>query len=97
MGGRTFHISCRDRLIDSAIQEEAPVPVADKVALKDALVAAMIQLSTPIDKTIRAQIAESISLIASADFPEQWPNLIDVCPTVITLKLALTPMDCPRN
>ncbi|KAI0684913.1 Cse1-domain-containing protein [Cytidiella melzeri] len=57
--------------------EEAPVPESDKAALKDALVAAMIQLSTPSDKTIRAQIAESISLIASADFPHRWSDLID--------------------
>ncbi|KAI0088382.1 importin alpha re-exporter [Irpex rosettiformis] len=57
--------------------EEAPVPEADKAALRSALVAAMIQLSTPGDKTIRAQIAESISLIASVDFPERWSDLID--------------------
>ena len=41
----------------------------------------MIQLSTPSDKAIRAQIAESISLIASADFPDRWSDLIDVSPT----------------
>ena len=86
MGRCAFHVLHHDRLIDSSVQEEAPVPVSDKVALKDALVAAMIQLSTPIDKTIRAQIAESISLIASADFPEQWPNLIDVCSTLVLLQ-----------
>ena len=38
----------------------------------------MITLSSPGDKTIRAQIAESISLIASNDFPKQWHDLIDV-------------------
>ncbi|KAI0825963.1 importin alpha re-exporter [Irpex lacteus] len=56
---------------------QAPVPEADKAALRNALVAAMIQLSTPSDKAVRAQIAESISLIASADFPERWSDLID--------------------
>ena len=38
----------------------------------------MIALSGPKDKAIRAQIAESVSLIAEIDFPENWPNLIDV-------------------
>lgn len=38
----------------------------------------MIALSGPTDKPVRAQIAESISLIASNDFPDQWPDLIDV-------------------
>ncbi|GBE78774.1 Importin-alpha re-exporter [Sparassis crispa] len=37
----------------------------------------MIALSSATDKAMRAQVAESISLIASADFPEQWPDLID--------------------
>lgn len=38
----------------------------------------MIALSSPQDKTVRAQVAETISLIASNDFPERWPDLIDV-------------------
>ena len=38
----------------------------------------MIQLSNASDKAIRAQVAESISLIAKVDFPEQWPDLVDV-------------------
>ncbi|KAI0283530.1 CAS/CSE protein [Russula brevipes] len=37
----------------------------------------MIALSAPNDKLIRAQIAESVSLIAELDFPERWPDLID--------------------
>ncbi|KAI0340315.1 Cse1-domain-containing protein [Trametopsis cervina] len=57
--------------------EDAPVPEPDKAALRGALVAAMIQLSNTSDKAIRAQIAESISLIASADFPHRWSDLID--------------------
>ncbi|KAF5386293.1 hypothetical protein D9757_008606 [Collybiopsis confluens] len=31
----------------------------------------------PADKAVRAQIAESVSLIAELDFPDQWDNLID--------------------
>lgn len=57
--------------------EEAPVSEADKASLRNDLVPAMIALSAPGDKPIRAQIAESISLIASADFPEPWSDLID--------------------
>ena len=42
----------------------------------------MIALSGTNEKAIRAQIAESVSLIAELDFPERWPDLIDVrhCP-----------------
>lgn len=38
----------------------------------------MIALSGPNEKTIRAQVAESVSLIAELDFPERWPDLVDV-------------------
>ena len=40
----------------------------------------MIALSHPADKAIRAQIAESVALIAELDFPTKWPDLIDVRP-----------------
>ena len=50
----------------------------------------MIQLSTPSDKAIRAQIAESISLIASADFPDRWSDLIDVSLSILAVRLGLT-------
>lgn len=54
------------------------MPETDKAALRNDLVPAMIALSAPTDKAVRVQIAESISLIASADFPEPWSDLIDV-------------------
>ena len=54
------------------------MPETDKVSLRNDLVAAMIALSSPTDKAVRAQIGESISLIASVDFPEPWTDLIDV-------------------
>jgi hypothetical protein len=38
----------------------------------------MLALSAPSDKAIRAQVAESVSLIAELDFPVKWENLIDV-------------------
>jgi exportin-2 (importin alpha re-exporter) len=46
----------------------------------------LVVLSNAQDKTIRAQVAESISLIAELDFPERWSELIDVtfpCPSPI--------------
>lgn len=56
-----------------------PIAESDKVDLRKALVPAMLHLSAPGDKTLRAQVAESVSLIAELDFPERWPDLIDVC------------------
>jgi len=50
----------------------------DKAALRAELVPAMLALSAPADKAIRAQVAESVSLIAELDFPVKWENLIDV-------------------
>jgi hypothetical protein len=38
----------------------------------------MISLSSPGDKTLRAQVAESVSIVAEHDFPQNWPELIDV-------------------
>jgi exportin-2 (importin alpha re-exporter) len=38
----------------------------------------MIALSDHTDKAIRAQIAESVALIAELDFPAKWTDLIDV-------------------
>lgn len=66
------------------IQEEPPVPEADKTALRSELIPAMIALSNASSKAMRAQIAEAISLIASKDFPELWPDLMDVsCPLAL--------------
>ena len=50
---------------------------AEKTQLKSQLVPTMIALSAPTDKTLRAQVAETVSVIAKFDFPEQWPDLID--------------------
>jgi exportin-2 (importin alpha re-exporter) len=59
-------------------EDECPISLSDKEALKPQLVPAMIALSSTNEKAVRAQIAESVSLIAELDFPERWPNLIDV-------------------
>lgn len=53
---------------------------ADKTALRDGLVSAILAVSGGggVNGRIRAQMAESIALIAELDFPEKWPTLIDV-------------------
>lgn len=38
----------------------------------------MIALSNASDKAMRAQVAESVSIIAGVDFPDKWPDLVDV-------------------
>ncbi|KZT00874.1 uncharacterized protein LAESUDRAFT_731806 [Laetiporus sulphureus 93-53] len=57
--------------------DEPPIPEADKAVLRNQLVPAMIALSNASDKTMRAQIAESISLVANCDFPEKWSDLVE--------------------
>ncbi|KAE9390040.1 Cse1-domain-containing protein [Gymnopus androsaceus JB14] len=54
-----------------------PIAEQDKAALRSGLVPAMLALSSPTDKAIRAQIAEAVSLIAELDFPHPWADLID--------------------
>ncbi|KAJ6581319.1 CAS/CSE protein [Mycena capillaripes] len=59
-------------------EEVNPLSETDKASLRGELVPAMLALSSdPADKAIRAQTAESISLIAELDFPAKWPDLID--------------------
>ncbi|KIK96918.1 hypothetical protein PAXRUDRAFT_825478 [Paxillus rubicundulus Ve08.2h10] len=58
-------------------EDVAPLPEQDKSSLRSQLVPAMIALSDPADKSIRAQIAESVALIAELDFPVKWGDLID--------------------
>ncbi|KAK7678006.1 hypothetical protein QCA50_018946 [Cerrena zonata] len=57
--------------------EENPIAEGDKVTLRQQLIPAMMALSNASDKSIRAQIAESVSAIAVTDFPQKWPELID--------------------
>ncbi|KAJ8595722.1 Cse1-domain-containing protein [Rhizopogon salebrosus TDB-379] len=72
-------------------EDDAPLPEQDKTALRSQLVPTMIALSDPADKTIRAQIAESVALIAELDFPTKWSDLID------QLVLSLSPTDYGIN
>ena len=68
-----------NRLTEKDAEEDAPpLPEPVKAQLREQLVPAMVALSSPTDKPVRAQIAETVSVIAAMDFPEQWPDLIDV-------------------
>ncbi|CAA7263712.1 unnamed protein product [Cyclocybe aegerita] len=58
-------------------EDVQPLNEQDKATLRSQLVPAMLTLSSPADKAIRAQVAESVSLIAELDFPAKWENLID--------------------
>lgn len=71
---------CYSSLLSSkrSIKDIQPLANEDKVALRAQLVPAMLALSAPADKAIRAQVAESVALIAELDFPNKWDNLIDV-------------------
>jgi exportin-2 (importin alpha re-exporter) len=59
-------------------QTDTPIPGIEKRELKADLLPAMITLSGPATKSLRAQLAESIAIIAACDFPLQWDTLIDV-------------------
>jgi len=54
------------------------VPDADKATLRAQLVPSIIALSGASDKAVRAQVAETVAVIAKYDFPEQWTELVDV-------------------
>ncbi|RDB24273.1 Importin alpha re-exporter [Hypsizygus marmoreus] len=58
-------------------EDVQPLTEQDKAALRSELVPAMLALSSPSDKAVRAQVAESVSLIAELDFPDKWTDLID--------------------
>ena len=62
------------------MQEEealiAPVPVADRQALKAQVIPVMIGLAD--QPALQIQIGEAISVMAAADFPEEWSDLVDV-------------------
>ncbi|KAG5641488.1 hypothetical protein DXG03_005099 [Asterophora parasitica] len=58
-------------------EDVQPLAEQDKAVLRSELVPAVLALSNPSDKAIRAQVAESVSLIAELDFPDKWTDLID--------------------
>ncbi|KAJ9111753.1 hypothetical protein QFC22_006412 [Naganishia vaughanmartiniae] len=59
--------------------EETEITQFDRTAVKSQLVPIMVSLSTPGGPAakLQSQIGEAVAEIASVDFPEQWPNLLD--------------------
>ncbi|KAK4047158.1 importin-alpha export receptor [Microbotryomycetes sp. JL201] len=64
--------------------EEAPTPLTTGTAqqLKDSVVAVMISLAA--EPALQVQIGEAIAIMAHADFPDQWQNLIDQTDTLFS-------------
>ncbi|PAV17971.1 importin alpha re-exporter [Pyrrhoderma noxium] len=56
--------------------DEPIIPDTEKLQLRSLLVPAMISLSSPADKNLRTQVAETISIVAGYDFPERWNTLV---------------------
>jgi exportin-2 (importin alpha re-exporter) len=71
-------MSRRNSKLARSFQEDQPLAEQDKGALRRELVPAMLALSKPSEAPIRIQVAEAVSLIAELDFPDKWPDLIDV-------------------
>ncbi|KDE04885.1 hypothetical protein MVLG_04744 [Microbotryum lychnidis-dioicae p1A1 Lamole] len=71
--------------------EEAPTPLTSSTAegLKQSIVAIMISLANA--PALQVQIGEAIAIMAEADFPDRWENLID------QLVQSLTPNDFVVN
>ena len=65
-------------VVGGGLQDVNLLSEQDKVVLQSELVPGMIIFSNPADKTICAQVAESLSLIAVLDFPKKWDALINV-------------------
>ncbi|KAI5449860.1 importin-alpha export receptor [Naganishia albida] len=59
--------------------EETEISEFDRTAVKSQLVPIMVSLSTPGGPAakLQSQIGEAVAEIASVDFPERWPNLLD--------------------
>jgi hypothetical protein len=56
----------------------------------------MISLSSPADKLLRAQMGEAVAAVAEIDFPEQWPDLIDVSANINANQLLHVFAACSR-
>ncbi|CAG8598816.1 6838_t:CDS:10 [Acaulospora colombiana] len=88
----------RKRWVQDPEDDVQPISSGDKAQLRSHLVPAMIQLSQPGDKALRAQIAETVSLVAAADFPEEWSSLFDARACQFTLTHGAIPdTSCARD
>jgi len=55
--------------------DDSQIAAADRDSLKSKLVSVLISLANA--PSLLIQYSEAISIIATSDFPEQWPDLID--------------------
>ncbi|BGP16685.1 hypothetical protein JCM10213_000398 [Rhodosporidiobolus nylandii] len=64
--------------------EDAPTPLTTSTAeaLKQSVVSIMIALSG--EPALQVQIGEAIAIMAEADFPDQWNNLVDQLTSQLT-------------
>jgi exportin-2 (importin alpha re-exporter) len=70
--------------IEIRVQQESDEPSIapqEKTLIRAELVKAMVSLSSPSDKLLRAQIGEAVGLVAAVDFPDRWQDLVDVSHT----------------
>jgi exportin-2 (importin alpha re-exporter) len=67
-----------DPALPPAQLEDAPTPLTTSTAeaLKQSVVSIMITLSGA--PALQVQIGEAIAIMAEADFPDRWDNLVDV-------------------
>ncbi|TDL23186.1 Cse1-domain-containing protein [Rickenella mellea] len=72
-------------------QDEPPLPETEKAPIRAQLIPCMISLSGTTDKAIRAQMAETVSIIAQFDFPERWTDLMDQMVASLSPDLAAYP------
>lgn len=80
-GRRVLRTITGCRVTDSLrgqVTEEQPIGDDEKILLRSQLVPAMVSLSNPTDKLLRAQLADAVGVVAAVDFPTQWQDLIPV-------------------
>lgn len=65
------------------------VPAATKTQVKDGL----LSLFLFVPAKLQAQLSEAMSLIATHDFPAQWPNLLSQLVAQLTAAAGATPRD----
>jgi exportin-2 (importin alpha re-exporter) len=83
MDGGTYNVWIYSYIMLIKLDQDVnPLPEVDKATLRAQLVPAMVALTMPTDKPIRAQIGEAVALVAELDFPNQWPDLITVSTNV---------------
>ncbi|KZT18357.1 importin alpha re-exporter [Neolentinus lepideus HHB14362 ss-1] len=61
-----------------------PIPPAYQAAIRTGIVPAIISLSSPTDKAMRAQLLETAAVIAAFDFPEKLSDLMDTFVTSLS-------------